>query len=125
MGNHLAKAIAVAQRAASRVCGGTIVYQRGSDQVELPDATFGRSEFAAETSQGLTVEHTDRDFVFCWRLLVLGGQVATPARGDRIETDDGSVYEVLPIDGEKCHRTAGPDSSGRDVLIRVHTKKRL
>lgn len=110
-------------RLAPAAAGGVVTYRRGDDAVEIPGCVFGKTEFQAYKAQEVVIEHTDRDFIFCWRMLVLGGQVATPARGDRITTDDESVYEVLPVDGEKCYRTSGPDSSGRDVLIRVHGKK--
>lgn len=106
-----------------RAAGGKIVYQRGTQRVWL-DATFGRTEFAVDSSDVVRIEHTDRDFIFPAEGLILGGKLATPERGDLItlvEDDHGAsqVFEVLSTDGKQCYRTC--DTTGH--MIRVYTKR--
>lgn len=124
MGNSMARAIAAAQRAAARVQGGAILYQRGNERIRIDDVTFGRTEYQAESADGVRIEYTDRDFIFPAERLILGGKLATPQKGDKITVVatgglDGEVFEVLPIDGKRCYRTC--DSSG--YVIRVYAKR--
>ncbi len=104
------------------VAGGIIIYRRDTSNVRI-EATFGKSEFTVETTDGVLIEQSDRDFIFAASALVLNGTLATPERGDRIETGDGTVYEVLPMDGRQCYRSFGSDSSGSNMMFRVFSKK--
>jgi hypothetical protein len=122
--NATARAIQAAQRAASRVQGGSIVYQRGESRVTIDRATLGKTEFQVEADGAVRIEHTDRDFIFEAESLILGGQIAKPARGDRvtmIEPDGkfGDVYEVLAPAGQQVYR----ESDQFGVMIRVFGKK--
>jgi hypothetical protein len=124
MSSPAARAIGAAQRAASRIQGGQIIYQRGNDRVWIREATFGQSEFQVETSDVVRIEHTDRDFIFPAETLILGGRLATPQKGDRItvveeEHDDGQVFEVLAPGGAQVYRLCDPHGH----LIRVHAKR--
>ena len=122
MSTSVSKAIRLACRAATRVQGGRIRYIRGESSVWI-DATFGQSEFQIESANEVRIEHTDRDFLFAVAELILGGQLATPQRGDLIQVEHGDLYKVLPLDGERCYRTAGPGADGKDALYRVHAKR--
>ena len=116
------RGLRVLARKLPEVAGGKILYRRGDNSVWI-DATWGRMEFQVESADGVRLEHTDRDFLFAVGELILGGNLATPERGDRIQIKGGSVYEVLPLDGEKCYTTAGPDGAGNDMQSRVHGKR--
>lgn len=105
------------------VAGGTIIYARGDDVVEL-SATFGRSEFSVTSGDSERVEFTDRDFIFEAETLILGGTLATPERGDRVTVIDAArvaneVFEVLAPGGAQVYRRC--DADGR--MIRVHSKR--
>jgi len=121
-------AIELAHQAASRVAGGTIVYQRGDDRVSI-EATFGRTEYQVETGKVVRLEHTDRDFIFQAQSLFFDGKLTTPKKGDRVTiVESGEVFDVFPvrmspaISGQmtaQCFRACDPHG----YLIRVHTKQ--
>lgn len=102
--------------------GGTVVYQRATDRTTLT-AGFGRSEFTIENTQGMMTVQSDRDFIVAVSDLILGGQRATPQRGDRITLVDPlgrfrDVYEVLSPTGGDVYRR---DPTG--TVLRIHAKK--
>jgi len=97
-----------------------VTYCRGADSVELA-ATVGRSEHEELTADGLVVTHRTRDFLVAAAELILGGEAAAPAAGDRIREDAGgetAVYEVLSVGGRPCWRY---EDAHRNT-VRVHTK---
>lgn len=113
------RGLAMAARALPAVAGGAVVYSRGANSVEL-SAGFGKTDFQVETADAVRIEHTDRDFIFAAADLILGGTVATPQRGDRIEViDEEETFEVLAPSGAQVYRSC--DAEG--LMIRVHTKR--
>jgi len=103
--------------------GGEVIYQRGDDRVWI-NATWGRTEFQIEDSDGVRIEHSDRDFIFAATALILGGTLATPQRGDRVtivreEHGDQQVFEVLAPGGSQVYRTCDPEGH----VLRVHSKR--
>jgi hypothetical protein len=123
MSTLLERGMDMIARAAPKVAGGRIIYQRGDSRVWI-DATWGRTEFQTDTADGVRIEHSDRDFIFASAALVLGGVLATPARGDRItlvfeNQTDGDVFEVLAPSGAQPYRLCDPEG----VMMRVYGKK--
>jgi hypothetical protein len=62
-----------------------------------------------------------RDYLIDTADLVLAGEQALPAKGDRIEEIDASkkhTYEVLPLGGEQHWRYSDPYRR----TLRIHTK---
>jgi hypothetical protein len=100
----------------------TVVYQRGSDEVEL-QATIGRTLLKLDDGYGgVRMEWTDRDFLIQAADLVLAGNATLPERGDRIRETQGTtvfVFEVMAPGGEPPWRWS-------DVfrkLLRIHSKQ--
>jgi len=104
-----------------RHAGREVHYRRGSRGVLRIRAAVGRTEFAADDSQGgVRIEHTDRDFLVRAEEFFLDGQLAEPMCGDLIEeyTDRGTfIYEVLPT-GHPVWRYDDPHRQ----MIRIHAK---
>ena len=103
--------------------GGTIHYCRNTDSVSL-SATFGRSEFSVEDTNGVRVEYSDRDFIVSAADLVLSDSAITPQRGDVIDVRSVTgevlhVYEVLAPGGMQPYRYCDPERT----LLRIHTKR--
>ena len=101
----------------------SIVYIRGGERLTL-SATIGETSYEVDSGagQGL-VEFTSRDFIIPAASLILGGSVAEPLPGDRIEhTADGQTqyYEVAsPVGGGRVFRYSDPYR----LLLRIHTKR--
>ena len=122
------RALNLAARAGPTVAGGQIIYSRGTSQIWI-NATWGQTTFEVDGTDGVRVEHTDRDFIFESDKLILDGTRATPAKGDRVTVvgeshGDAAVYEVLSIGnrsgiGDGCYRFCDPE----ERLVRVHGKK--
>lgn len=103
--------------------GVSVTYTRGVQSVTLT-AWVGRTAFAQlpGTGTGAAVIWGDRDYLVPAADLLLGGQVVTPQRGDRItEVIDGAslTFEVMAPGAEPAWRYS---DAGRQTL-RVHTKK--
>jgi hypothetical protein len=117
----LNRALAVGSRASSRLAGGRVVVQRGDERISL-DATFGRAQELVDDGEGGTflIARSDRDFILPANQYVFSGAICQPETGDRFTVVcDGSIYEVLPLDGKNCWRECDP----RGSLMRVYTKK--
>lgn len=103
--------------------GGTINYCRNTDSVSLT-ATFGRSEFSVEDTNGVRVEYSDRDFIVAAASLILSDAVITPQRGDVIDIRNATTgevlhaYEVLAPGNMQPYRYCDPERT----LLRIHTK---
>lgn len=83
--------------ATSALMGGNVTYHRGNSSVEVT-ATRGRSDFQS-VSDGQTVEIQSRtsDFLIKASDLVIGGNVITPAAGDKIRWVEGSITQVYEV----------------------------
>lgn len=119
MADRLATGLAHLTRRLQERAGRQVTYRRGADSVTLT-ATVGSSLLRlTEPGGGSRIERTERDYLIAPDLLVLGGRVVEPRRGDRVEdAADGRVYEVLAPEGEAPWRYA----DGRGTLLRVHCK---
>ena len=116
----LERGLSMAARALPAAAGGRSIYQRGEARVWI-SATRGQTEFQVESADGVRIVSTDRDFIFDARSLVIGGSLATPARGDRVtvvgeDRTDEQVFEVLAPGGAQPYRLCDPEG----VMIRVH-----
>jgi len=100
-----------------------ITYSRGAQSVVI-QAIPGSSRLQVGTpATGLRIVRTDKDYLFKAALLVLGGSVTQPQRGDVASevTADGVTrqYQVLPYaDKEPMYRYSDPERT----IIRVHFK---
>lgn len=95
----------------------TVTYRRGSDAAEL-DASRGHSDLEAETDYGVVIEVQTADFLVRAEDLVLGGLVALPHEGDRIEAD-GKTFEVRAPGGQAPWRYA----DAHRLTLRIHTQE--
>ena len=98
----------------------TVVYERGSDSVEL-SATIGRTEFEQADEYGTVHRIEARDYLVRAEDLVLAGQQTLPQAGDRIREIDGAqtfIYEVMAPGTEPPWRYS--DANRR--TLRIHTK---
>ena len=98
-----------------------IVYRRRESSVELR-AVVGRTDWAAEETEGPVIAWEGRDYLIEAADLVLDGEVTTPKRGDLIEEvrDEATLtYAVLAPPGADVWRYSDPQR----VRIRVHTKQ--
>ncbi len=98
----------------------TVVYQRGSDAVEIA-ATIGRTEFEQVDEHGVVQRIQSRDFLVRAADLVLAGAPTLPKAGDRIRETVGTqtfVYEVMAPGNEPPWRYSDPYRKA----LRIHTK---
>ena len=98
-----------------------IVYRRRESSVELR-AVVGRTDWAAEETEGPVLAWQGRDYLIEAADLVLDGERTTPQRGDLIEEATGDAtltYEVLAPPGQDVWRYSDPQR----VRLRVHTKQ--
>jgi hypothetical protein len=98
----------------------TVIYRRGSDEVQL-QATVGKTVFEQADTSGLIQRTEARDFLVRADDLVLAGQATTPRTGDQVrEKQDAAthVYEVMAPGGEPPFRYSDPHRR----TVRVHTK---
>lgn len=98
------------------------VYRRGDAWCPLRAAP-GRTRYEQATAEGATIEASRDDWILQAADLVLGGQLAEPERGDRLEVNwpDGRTrtYEVLPLaDGQRCFAL-----DPHRVTFRVHARE--
>lgn len=107
---------------------GPVVYTRlaGGDPVDLTGTAWvGRTVFRrdpAATTDGVTIEFGDRDYLIPVSELQQNGTPFEPARGDRVtETIDGVelVFEVVSQTEEPAWRY----SDATRAVYRVHTKQ--
>lgn len=105
----------------TRHAASMVEYVRGDQSVELA-ATIGKTTFEVDDGYGVLVRHESRDFLVLAADLILGGQMTTPERGDRIRETQGDrtyVYEVLAPGKEPCWRY----SDAFRKTFRIHTKQ--
>ena len=98
----------------------TVVYERGTDSVELA-ATVGRTEFEQADEYGTVHRIESRDYLVRTTDLVLATTQTLPKAGDRIRETDGEqtfVYEVMAPGTERPFRYSDPYRK----TLRIHTK---
>lgn len=121
MADLLQKASAWLEDQRNRHMTQTVVYQRGSDTVELP-ATIGTTVFQIDDGASALLRIESRDYLIRAVDLVLGGNAILPKRGDRIRETSGTqviVYEVVGPGDEPCWRW----SDAYWQTLRIHTKQ--
>jgi hypothetical protein len=109
-------------RALTADVGRPVLYSRtvdGGTRSITFHAWPGRTIFSGLTEAGVSVQRSDRDYLFAAADLVLGGIPTTPMRGDRIE-DDAGVFELAsPQTDEPVWRY----SDQFRTVIRVHVQR--
>jgi hypothetical protein len=98
----------------------TVVYQRGSQSVELA-ATIGRTVFEQADEYGVVHQTESRDFLVRAMDLVLAGDHILPRVGDQIRESVGDqtfIYEVMMFGQEPQFRYSDPYRK----TLRIHTK---
>lgn len=98
--------------------GETVTYSRGVQSC-TPTAVPAANDYQAVDGEGGTTLIHSLDWLLTAADLVLGGALAEPQPGDRIETAAGRIYEVLPVDGLHCFRYSDEPTNTR---LRVHSK---
>ncbi len=97
-----------------------ITYRRAAQTV-IVNATLGRRDFEADSTEGRLYIRAN-DFLVRTTDLVLGGQAILPERGDQIDVDfSGQVatFEVLAQDGIPPWEYSDP----HQLMLRIHTKR--
>ncbi len=94
-----------------------VTYQRGADTVTVL-ATFGKTEYEVEASEGITVGAEVIDFLIAATELVIQDQPIQPRYGDQIIVAGQGTYEVLDLPGAGCWRYSDP----YQMTFRIHTK---
>lgn len=118
------RAITAASAATRRLRGQEVTYRRGDSLlIIITRAVMGSKNWNTEALYtGVRIGDKPTDWLISVDELVDGsGDAVTPQRGDEIETDDGTVYRVMPF---------GPDDQlwewhdrGKTTL-RIHTAER-
>lgn len=99
--------------------GQLVTYRRGAQTIAELRVSVGQSKFDLETSTaGVYDPIESRDYIVTASDLVLNSVQIEPARGDQIEEEDGTIYEMLPTQNAPPFRYCDP---GRTAL-RIHTK---
>lgn len=109
------RGLAMLTRQLKTAGGVTITYTRSGTDYTLT-AWRGDERETVDTPGGVVsrLDSKERDYLF----LASDLSVGEPARGDRI-TDDGSVFEVTPIQGNPIWRW----SDHQRTIRRVHVKQ--
>lgn len=115
--SHLSERVALGINRIRQVSVDAVTYRRAGARVVL-DATPGSTPVETFTSFDVEVDATWRDWLIVKADLILSGRATVPAIGDRIVQADGTTWEVLPIEGQRCWRPSDANS----YQIRVHTK---
>lgn len=96
--------------------GVAITYSRtGVGSVSLT-AIPGNTRTEMVTDEGFSLPATPQDFLILALELELDSVQVEPERGDAIELSDGTVFHVVPRDGETCFRW----SDNHRTVYRVH-----
>jgi len=94
-----------------------VTYQRGTDSVTVL-ATFGKTTYEVEASEGITVGAEVVDFLIAASELIIQEQPIQPKFGDQILVAGQGTYEVLDLPGAGCWRYSDP----YQMTFRIHTK---
>lgn len=97
----------------------SVTYSRGALSASL-DAVPAMLPAESVDSYGVVIDQSWRDWLIRSQDLILpdDSDATLPEVGDRIEQADGAVWEVLPIEGQRCWRY----SDGTNYCLRVHSK---
>lgn len=95
-----------------------VTYKRGSDSVVVL-ATFGKTTYEVEETEGITVGAEVIDFLIAAAALVIQTQLIQPKHSDQIVVAGQGTYEVLDLPGAGCWRYSDP----YQMTFRIHTKK--
>jgi hypothetical protein len=118
----LARALAVAMRAAAKADGSEVKLQRGEVTTDCVSALRGNSAFETIDSSGAVLTVRSRDFLIEPAHYDFGDGPVEPARGDLVieEQDDGEhTYELLDLPGQPSWRW----SDQFRARFRLHTKE--
>ena len=121
MADLLQKASAWLEDQRTKFLTQSVVYQRGTDTVQVP-ATIGQTVFQIDDGAGALLRIESRDYLIRAVDLVLGDNAILPKRGDRIRETSGTqviVYEVVGPGDEPCWRW----SDAYRQTLRIHTKQ--
>lgn len=102
----------------------TVTYARGAASTTFP-ATIGRHKPYDAGEQGNSLYGFEMRVTFERTALVLSGALTTPQRGDRITVVAGgltSVYDVLPIEGERWWRDSDAFGKRIEVLVKLQSR---
>lgn len=101
-----------------------ITYTRGNASRTI-QATIGRHKPYDAGEQGNSVYGFEMRVTFERTALVLSNALTLPARGDRITHTAGgvtSVYDVLPIEGERWWRDSDAFGKRIEVLVKLQSR---
>lgn len=113
-------AIAGALSTIRSVAGVAVTLRRGEVSSSIT-VVWGKTDADFENFDGTFQAKRSRDALIRQVDYVLGGSVATPQAGDRIEETNGGktyLYEVQPFAGQSPSRESDPYY----VTFRIHTK---
>ncbi|MEN6633474.1 MAG: hypothetical protein ABFD84_13670, partial [Candidatus Polarisedimenticolia bacterium] len=114
---HSNDAIAEALLDGLRAIAAPVVWRRGDARINVDLAGPCEPEYNVDLDA--KISHLDKDWLLPADALLFAGRLDTPRSGDRIDTEDGQTYEVLPYGKEECYQPIGTPP----VLFRVHTKQ--
>ncbi|OQA32845.1 MAG: hypothetical protein BWY57_01651 [Betaproteobacteria bacterium ADurb.Bin341] len=118
MGNLLQEALQFLDAKRRGHMAQEVAYKRGADSAVVL-ATFGKTAYQVEASEGITVGAEVVDFLISASDLVIQDQAIQPKYGDQIIVSGQGIYEVLDLPGVGCWRYSDP----YQTTYRIHTKK--
>jgi len=118
MGNLLQEALQFLDAKRRGHMAQEVAYKRGADSAVVL-ATFGKTAYQVEASEGITVGAEVVDFLISACELAIQGSPIRPQSGDRILVEGQGTYEVLDLPGAGCWRYSDP----YQMTYRIHTKK--
>jgi len=110
------EAVTAAFKCARAISGRSVVYARGANSVTL-SCVPGRTQFAAETGDGIIDYTNTDDYLFLASELILNSVLVTPLMGDTV-TDAGVTRTVFSTAGDARFRYTDQEKK----IIRIHTR---
>lgn len=95
----------------------SVTIRRGARRTTV-DAVPAATPVETLSSHDVQIDGTWRDWLVIKSDYAFASKALDPAIGDRIEESDGTLWEVLPVEGQPCWRPS--DAYG--FQIRVRTK---
>jgi len=115
-----AAAIAAGFAAALRVRGVPVTFVRGEDEISIPLAILGRTEWEAPQRDGYVAKFVSVDVLFPPTDLVLDDALIEPEQGDRIRWTLAGVVRTYELLGQPGIPPARIDNDR--TFWRCHTK---